>query len=146
MRSQKGRSATLSILVSEKDHSGLKKTFMISIFCSVFCLVFSMIYNIFSHGVHSPFMTFSCVWPLLSALPSCIFLLADNIPGPGLLACLVWNTGVAAVTVSSILRGIFEIAGNSSFYQELMMYAGFVMLFFGLALYIAGIILSGRDN
>lgn len=134
----------MSILVSEKDRDGLEKTLMISIFCSVFCLVFYMIYNVFSHGVHSPFMTYSFVWPLLCALPCFVFLRVPGIPGPSLLSCLIWNTGVAALTVSSILRGVFEIAGNSSFYQELMMYAGFLLLFCGIALYIWGVIASGK--
>lgn len=120
----------------------MKRTLFISVCCTLFCLLFYMIYNLFSHGVHSPFMTFLFAWPLvLCVFPCALFLAAPGIPGPSLLCTLVWNTGAAAVTVSSLLRGVFDIAGNSSVYQVIMMAAGFVMLFIGLILYAAGIIL-----
>ena len=131
-----------SILVSEDVSGNMKRTLFISVCCTLFCLLFYMIYNLFSHGVHSPFMTFLFVWPLvLCVFPCALFLAAPGIPGPSLLCTLVWNTGAAAVTVSSLLRGVFDIAGNSSVYQVIMMAAGFVMLFIGLILYAAGIIL-----
>ena len=120
----------------------MKRTLFISVCCTLFCLLFYMIYNLFSHGVHSPFMTFLFAWPLvLCVFPCALFLAAPGIPGPSLLCTLVWNTGAAAVTVSSLLRGVFDIAGSSSVYQVIMMAAGFVMLFIGLILYAAGIIL-----
>ena len=120
----------------------MKRTLFISVCCTLFCLLFYMIYNLFSHGVHSPFMTFLFAWPLvLCVFPCALFLAAPGIPGPSLLCTLVWNTGAAAVTVSSLLRGVFDIAGKSSVYQVIMMAAGFVMLFIGLILYAAGIIL-----
>ena len=50
------------------------------------------------------------------------------------------------VTVSSLLRGVFDIAGNSSVYQTAMMAAGFVLLFAGLILYIAGVILLNKSK
>ena len=87
-------------------------------------------------------MTFLFAWPLvLCVIPCGLILMIRALPGPSLISSLLWNTGAAAVTVSSLLRGIFEIAGNSSVYQVIMMAAGFVMLFIGLILYAAGIIL-----
>ena len=107
-----------SILVSEKDSRELRRTLHISVFCSVFCLIFYL---------------FLCV------IPYGLFLLVREIPGPSLLSGLFWNTGTAAVTVSSLLRGVFDIAGNSSIYQAIMMAAGFFLLFCGLILYFVGI-------
>ena len=87
-------------------------------------------------------MTFLFAWPLvLCVLPCVLFLIFPGIPGPSLLSFLIWNTGSAAVTVSSLLRGVFEIAGNSSVYQSIMMKAGFFALFVGLIMYAAGIFL-----
>ena len=85
-------------------------------------------------------MTFLFAWPLfLCVIPYGLFLLVREIPGPSLLSGLFWNTGTAAVTVSSLLRGVFDIAGNSSIYQAMMMVAGFFLLFCGLILYFVGI-------
>ena len=94
----------------------MKRTLFISVCCTLFCLLFYMIYNLFSHGVHSPFMTFLFAWPLVL----CVFPCALFLAAPG---------------------GVFDIAGNSSVYQVIMMAAGFVMLFIGLILYAAGIML-----
>lgn len=54
---------------------------------------------------------------------------------PGRLAYNLYNSGAAAVTVSGMLRGIFEIAGNSSDYQTYLMYAGIAMLLISIVIY-----------
>ena len=43
------------------------------------------------------------------------------------------QSGGAALTVSSILRGVFEIAGNSSPYQEILGWAGIALVLIGAA-------------
>ena len=87
-------------------------------------------------------MTFLFAWPLvLCLLPCGLFFAFQRLPGPSLLSTLLWNTGAATVTVSSLLRGVFEIAGNSSVYQGMMMNAGFILLFLGFILYVIGIFL-----
>ncbi len=117
-----------------------------SVCCTLFCLLFYIIYNLFSHGVHSPFMTFLFAWPLvLCVLPCALFVALPEYPGPSLLSALVWNTGAALVTISSLLRGVFDIAGNSSVHQVVMMAVGFGMLFAGVMLYIAGVILLNKS-
>ena len=86
-------------------------------------------------------MTFLFIWPLaLCVIPSGILLLIPPLPGPSLISSLLWNTGAAAVTVSSLLRGVFEIAGNSSVYQQVLMNAGGFLLAAGLVMYSAGVI------
>lgn len=131
-----------SLLVSDKNTRELRSFFITSVCSSVFCFIFYFIYNIFSHGVHSPFMTYLFAWPLLlCAVPAGICMLVRSIPGPSVLSSLLWGTGTAAVTVSSLLRGVFEIAGNSSVYQQYMMAAGLVFLLAGLAAYAAGIVI-----
>ena len=114
---------------------------MTSVFCSLFCLLFYLVYDQFSHGVRSPFMTILFIWPLaLCVIPCGILLLIPPLPGPSLISSLLWNTGAAAVTVSSLLRGVFEIAGNSSVYQQVLMNAGGFLLAAGLVMYSAGVI------
>ena len=125
----------------------MRRALFVSVCCTLFCLLFYMIYNLFSHGVHSPFMTFLFAWPLvLCVLPCAFFTFLPQMPGPGLLCGLVWNTGAALVTVSSLLRGVFDIAGNSSVHQTAMMAAGFVMLMAGLILYVAGVLLLNKSK
>ncbi len=84
-------------------------------------------------------MTFLFAWPLVLCVIPFALLLFSPLPGPSLISSLLWNTGAAAVTVSSLLRGVFEIAGNSSVYQEMLMEAGCILLLAGLIMYAAGI-------
>ena len=108
--------------------------------CSLFCLIFFLVYDQFSHEVRSPFMTFLFAWPLvLCFIPCGLLLLIPPFPGPSLISSLLWNTGAAAVTVSSLLRGVFDIAGNSSVYQTALMAMGGLLLTAGFIMYTAGI-------
>ncbi len=111
----------------------------IYLFVSLFCLIFYLVYDIFSHGVHSPYMTFLFAWPLVLGLLPCVaFWLTERLKKPKRIAKNLYNSGVAALTASSMLRGIFDIAGTSSDYQQWLMYAGAVMLAAGICMYFAG--------
>lgn len=104
---------------------------------SVFCQVFYLIYDQFSHGVRSPYMTWLFAWPfLLGVLPGMVFRRFPKVRRPGRFTVNLYNSGLAAVTVSSLLRGIFEIAGTDSVYQQRLMYAGGAMLLLGIAVYL----------
>lgn len=109
-------------------------------FATVFCFIFFLIYNQFSHGVHSPFMTFLFVWPLvLGLMPAAIRVKFLKPEKNGFWAANLYHSGVATLTVSSALKGILDIAGTTSDYQLYLMMAGFVLL-------IAGIVLLRIEN
>ena len=78
--------------------------------------MFALIYAQFSHEVYSPFMTFMFAIPLIGgALPSLCLALARSNPLPRATR-QAWALALAALTVASCLRGIFEIAGTASPY------------------------------
>lgn len=113
---------------------------------SVFCLLIYLVYNHFSHGVHSPYMTYLFAWPLiLGALPSLLLTIRERAfrrhacasktaarrQDEPVIAAGLYRTGLAAVTVSSLLRGILEIAGTSSVYQSRLMWVGAGLMVIG---------------
>lgn len=105
---------------------------------TVFCLVFFLIYDRFSHGVRSPYMTFLFGWPLaLGLFPSVVWTLFPCLRRQGMWSKNAYHSGVATLTVSSMLRGIFEIAGTASDYQLYLMIAGAAMMIAGIAAYVA---------
>lgn len=57
----------------------------------------------------------------------------------------IYNSGVAALTVSSMLRGIMDIAGTGSVYQVWMLYAGTVMAAAGAVIF-AVAVLAGKSS
>ena len=106
---------------------------------AVFCLIFFLVYDRFSHGVRSPYMTYLFLWPLvLGLIPSLILQLFPHIRRQKRISANLYHAGVAAVTVSSLLRGIFEIAGTASDYQVWLMTAGGILLISGLFAYVIG--------
>ena len=110
---------------------------MIYVGVSLFCIVFFLIYDRFSHGVRSPYMTFLFAWPLtLGAIPELVFYLLPGARRPGTLSANLYHSGVAALTTGSLLRGIFDIAGNASVYQHWLMVAGGFLLAGGIVMYL----------
>ena len=78
------------------------------------CVLFAVVYAQFSHGVYSPYMTYMFAIPLVGGfLPALCLKLAKAAPLP-LAARQAWGLALAALTVASCLRGIFEIAGTGS--------------------------------
>lgn len=108
---------------------------------TAFCLLVSLIYGHFSHGIHSFWMNWLAFWPLiLGAVPAALSA-ADIFPfrgttderGAGEVMKDIYRFGIAAVTVSSFLKGVLEIAGTDSVYPDVLRYAGAVMLVCGAA-------------
>ena len=121
---------------ANKPTQTMAKSTLVYSCVAVFCLIFFLIYDQFSHGVHSPYMTWLFGWPLLlGALPCAVFWRIPQLRRPGWLSVRLYHSGVAALTVSSMLRGIFEIAGTASDYQQWLMIAGGLLLLGGVVTY-----------
>lgn len=81
-------------------------------------------------------MTFLFAWPLcLGLIPALLIWKLPVVPEPGRLSANLYHSGVAALTVNSVLRGIFDIAGTSSNYQVYLAAAGAMLLVGGVAAY-----------
>lgn len=146
---QAGRAIERRAVVHWSDRAAVtaaekRQRLLVSLGVSAFCLLFFLIYNIFSHGVHSPYMTFLFAWPLLFCVLPSLILLAGLIPEPLAVAQDLWNAGVAACTMSSLLRGIFEIAGTQSVLQVYLMQFGYLVIASGAAAYLIGWKKSGK--
>lgn len=135
-----GKPTTTSLFSAQRDEEGIELGRRLYAGATIFCFVFFLVYNRFSHGVHSPFMTWLFLWPLLLGfIPTTALAVISRLPGPSEISAFYYNAGVAALTVSSCLRGIFEIAGTTSVYQVCLMFFGIGMTLAGAALYLIGI-------
>ena len=106
-----------------------RKRIIVWLGVAIFCFVFFIIYDRFSHNVRSPYMTYLFMLPLiLGVLPEItIYVISILIKKSIIINRFTDNaycSGVAALTISSMLRGIFDIAGVSSVYQKYLFYAG----------------------
>ena len=90
------------------------KTALRYLVAAMACALFALIYAQFSHGVHSPFMTFMFAIPLLGgALPALVGHLGKMGETPTVTR-QAWALALAALTVGSCLQGVFDIAGTDS--------------------------------
>ncbi len=126
------------LCTSENDKRALyKRNMLIYLGLTIFCIVFFIVYDRFSHNVRSAYMTFLFLFPLiLGFFPSLISLKFPALRKQGQWSRNLYHSGVAALTVSSLLRGIFEIAGTASDYQEWLMLIGGILLLCGIVLWI----------
>ncbi len=96
-------------------------------------MLFAFVYSQFSHGVSSPHMTYLFVYPLvLGVLAGLLLYGFDNGSVDYFWPSHFYHTGVTALILGSLLRGIFDIAGTASIYQSALSIGGAVMLLCGL--------------
>lgn len=94
-----------------------------------FCALFSFIYAQFSHGVSSVFMTYMCLIPLIGGAGVLAIQRFTHAPAFSRFSFNAYNSGIATLTIASILRGVFDIAGTASPYLIVFLVVGVVCLF-----------------
>ena len=122
------------------DIKGLGKTVNVYFMISVFTIAVDKIYAIFGHGVTSSYMTWMFLYPFLGGTMFYLFLEhvfyeMKNCNGYRLFFNL-YNSGIAAFTVGSFMKGIFEIAGTGSPYTIWYFITGGLFVTFGLVILI----------
>ena len=119
------------------------KTACVYLAVSAFCAVFGAVYEHFSHNVYSAYMVFAFAFPLVGgALPFLILraLRVKRIAAPERL----YHSGIAALTVGSIINGILEIYGTTNALSVVYWYAGAALCFLGIALFVLRILRNNR--
>ncbi len=125
------------ILYTLNNKNSVSKMFKIYIGVSIFCVILWKIYGNFSHGVNSIYMTYLFAWPLImGALVNLVFMVIKKLPRPGSFSVNLYNSGVSALTVSSLLRGIFEIAGTACYLQTYLYNVGRLFVLAGVVVYV----------
>ncbi|WKY43241.1 hypothetical protein Q5O14_11290 [Eubacteriaceae bacterium ES2] len=126
----------------------LVKTILVYAILSVLLVCVNWIYGLFGHGVDSPYMTFMFLYSLLGG---CLFYLALYKSVPRLIESRLfrifynlYNSGLAALIVGSLLTGILEIAGTGSDYQKYFFIGGFGLI--GIAIMIMAFAIVLQKN
>ena len=115
---------------------------------TIFVFAFAQIYGLFSHGVHSAFMSYAFLLPLtLIFLPKFINLCTGNrLWNLSLengdeagekklfftsLAFFLWKSVVEVITVGSIYKGVLDIYGTSGTFEWIYLVVGILALVSG---------------
>ncbi len=101
------------------------------------CMLFAYAYSLFSHGVTSPYMSYMFFFPLVfGAIGGTLCMIFKKSSPNHFFATHLYHTGVVALLLSSMLRGVFEIAGTASVYQTVLAGIGIVAIVCGALCFI----------
>ena len=137
---------TLSISDTEPGKRNMRKISLIYLLVAIFSALFGIIYEQFSHGVYSGYMIFAFAFPLIGGtLPFAALSLFAHGLLPGRLPRFLYNAGIAALTVGSMMKGVLEIYGTTNDLLKIYRFAGFGFVGIGLIIYAAEL-LSARKS
>lgn len=120
-----------------KEKTSLVKGFYGMTIATVFCVLFAVTYNHFGHGVQSFYMTYMFLCPLILGMMFYgAILLISKAKNISRFSFNIYNSGVATLTIGSMLMGIFEIAGTASEYIIAYGGLGSAMIIIGFITYI----------
>jgi hypothetical protein len=115
--------------------SRLKRTTFQYAGAVIFAVVFNQIYSLFAHGVSSVYMTWLFLPLLIFGLLPAVMLERYGYSATKTKAYAFfhrfYHTGVATVTVGTLLQGIVEIAGTGSKYIMFYWLVGFTVIVIG---------------
>ena len=119
---------TSDIDISEK----VAKTAFTYLIISIFCVFFGAVYEVFSHEVYSFYMIYAFAFPLLGGtFPFLMMHVRHCSKYPCTVSRNLYHSGIAALTVGSIVRGILEIYGTTNHLSQLYWYVGMVFILTG---------------
>lgn len=102
---------------------------------SMFVLVFGMVYTHFGHGVSSDHMTFAFLPLQITAFVYLLFTAFEKLPRPERFSATFLAFAVAGFTLTRITKGILQIAGAYSDYDNILYIAAIVCLALAVVLY-----------
>ena len=116
----------------------LKRNLLGNIAGTVFLALFGAVYELFSHEVYSYFMIYAFAVPLmLGVMPYALLLISRKVPGRA--ALNLWNSGIAALSVGCVFRGVLEIYGTTNSFSVIYPVSGLLPLTAGLITGIVGL-------
>lgn len=114
---------------------------------SLFCVLFGAVYEQFSHEVYSGYMIYAFLFPLAGGtLPFAAMSVYGRGRIPGRLTRNLYNAGIAALTMGSIMEGVLEIYGTTNDLLQIYWFAGFSLIGLGILLYIIGLFTAKKSN
>lgn len=108
------------------------KTAFAYLLVSLLCALFGAVYERFSHGVYSFYMIYAFAFPLAGgALPFLAISLFRK-RYPGAVARNLYHSGIATLTVGSIVQGILDIYGTTNRLTGLYWIVGVILVVSGI--------------
>ena len=108
------------------------KTAFIYLIISLFCALFGAVYEVFSHGVYSFYMIYAFAFPLVGGTLPFLAISLFRKHYPDAIARNIYHSGIATLTVGSIIQGVLDIYGTTNRLTGLYWIVGIIMLISGI--------------
>ena len=110
-------------------------------FCvALFCAFFGGVYELFSHEVYSFSMIYAFGFPMAGGtLPFWLLARKGGALYPGTVARNLYHSGIATLTVGSIIRGVLDIYGTTNPLSGYYFLAGWLLVLLGVILYVISV-------
>lgn len=100
---------------TDEHGSQAARTALAYLVISVVCALFGAVYERFSHGVYSYYVIYAFAFPLVGgALPYLLLAVLATDRYPRRFARNLCHSGIATLTVGSVVRGILDIYGTTN--------------------------------
>ena len=127
--------------MSTSDTKKYGKTALVYLIISIFLVLFGAVYEHFSFGVYSYFMLYAFAFSLVGgALPALIFALRSVHASPWPMAAWLYRSGIATLSIGSIIRGVLDIYGTANGLIVWYWYVGGGLTLVGAVLYIISLV------
>ena len=136
------------MFILEKNKRTILKCLNAYIAITAFIAIFGFIYEQFSHNVHSFFMWFAWLLPLVFGIGAYVLLYFLPVKRvPGMITECIYNLGVALLTAGFVFKGVIDIYGTTSD-QMISIYfiAGASLVAVGLFLYIVLLAIPKKEE
>lgn len=136
---------SISDIKTEQVHT--VKIGFVYLIISIFCVLFGAVYEHFSHEVYSGYMIYAFLFPLLGGtLPFYGMSLLFCPLTPERLTLNLYNSGIATLTVGSILKGVLEIYGTTNSLVRIYWVVGIGLTGMGILLYLIEVLQSKKNR
>lgn len=123
------------------DTKKYSKIALIYLCISIFLALFGAVYEHYSFGVYSYFMLYAFGFSLVGgAFPATILALWGNGRQPWVWTAWLYRSGIATLSVGSIIRGVLAIYGTGNVLTDCYWYVGGGLCVLGGALYIFSLV------
>ena len=116
------------------------KTAFVYLLISLFCILLGAVYEIYSHEVYSYYMIYAFCFPLVGGtlvFSVLSFLKLTNYPHA--VPRNLYHSGIATLTVGSIVRGVLDIYGTTNALSEYYWSVGPALVGIGVLIHVVNL-------
>lgn len=127
--------------LSTSDTKKYNKIALVYLIFAIFLALFGAVYEHYSFGVYSYFMLYAFAFSLVGGvLPALILSLWAHSRAPWAWAVWLYRSGIATLSVGSIIQGVLDIYGTGNVLTDCYWYVGGGLCVLGGALYIFSLV------